>query len=129
VENRKQPQNNRSMKKTIKNLTVLVAILLMSSFTDKNPNTFIGTYGVCASDPAQIKLVINPDHTYYYQDFSVPDKKIVMNGNWTLKGKKVILENNHSEIRFHNVWTFVENGQVAKSRKGFTFYRLGKIDV
>lgn len=115
------------MKKTIKTLIVLVAIILMSSFTDKNANNFIGTYGVSASDPAQIKLIINPDHSFYYQDFSIPDKKIVISGNWALKGKKVILENNLTEKKFHNIWSFAENGQIAKSRKGFTFYRLGKI--
>jgi hypothetical protein len=115
------------MKKTIKNLIALVTIILMSSFINTNAHKFIGTYGVSASDPAQIKLTINPDHTFYYQDFSVPDKKIIINGNWTLKGKKVILTNNRPEKRFHNVWTFTENGQVAKSRKGFTFYRLGKV--
>jgi len=115
------------MKKTIKNLAVFVTIILMSSFIEKNADKFIGTYGVSASDPSQIKLTINRDHTFYYQDLSIPDKKIIINGNWILKGKKIILEN-HSQEKFHNVWTFVKNGQVARSRKGFTFYRLGKID-
>ncbi len=116
------------MTKTIKTLTVLVTIILMSSFKDKNADEFIGTYGVCSSDPSQIKLTINSDHTFYYQDLSVPDKKIVIKGNWTLKGKKVVLKDDNSKKKFHNVWTFVENGQVARSRRGLTYYRLGKID-
>ncbi len=116
------------MKKTIKILTVLATIILMSSFTDKNANEFIGTYSVSPSDPSQIKLILNSDQSFYYQDFSNPDKKILVKGNWTIKGRKVILKGNNSEKHFHNVWTFVENGHVAKSLKGLTFYRLGKID-
>ena len=95
---------------------------------DKDPTEYIGIYGVSASDPAQIKLTIRSDHTFYYQDFSVQDKKIVVNGNWTFKGKKVILNANGSGRKFHTVWAFEKNGDVAKSRKGLTFYRLTKID-
>jgi len=116
------------MTKSIKFLTTLMTIIFLSSFTDKNPNEFIGTYGVSASDPSQIKLTINSDNTFYYQDFSIADKKIVIKGNWTLKGKKVFLKDNGTNEKFHNVWTILENGQVAKSHKGLTFYRLCKID-
>ena len=105
-----------------------MTIILMSSFTNKNANEFIGTYGVSLSDPAQITLTINADHTFYYQDFSLADKKIAVKGNWIVKGHKVILQDNSSGMKFHNVWSFVENGQVAKSRKGFSFYRLCRID-
>jgi len=116
------------MTKSIKFLTTLMAIILLSSFTDKNSSEFIGTYSVSLSDPAQIKLTINSDHTFYYQDFSIPDKTIAVKGTWKQKGRKVILVENNSVNNFHKIWTFVENGQVAKSRKGFTFYRLCKID-
>jgi hypothetical protein len=116
------------MTKSIKFLTTLMTIIFLSSFTDKNLNELIGTYAVSVSDPSQIKLTINPDNTFYYQDFSVLDKKIVITGNWTLKGKKVFLKDNSSNRKFHNVWTILENGQVAKSHKGLTFYRLCKID-
>ncbi|MBL0046643.1 MAG: hypothetical protein IPP32_00880 [Bacteroidetes bacterium] len=114
------------MTTTIKTLTFLVIVILMSSFANKNSDQFIGTYGVSASDPAQIKLIINSDHTYYYQDFSFSNKKIVAKGNWRLRGNKVVLMDN--EIKFHNVWAFEKNGEVAKSRKGITFYRLCKMD-
>jgi hypothetical protein len=116
------------MTKTIKFLTTLLAIILLSSFTDKNSDEFIGTFSVPSSNPSQIKLTIHSDHTYYYQDFSIPDKKIAVKGTWKQKGRRIILEENNSANKFHNVWTFVENGQVAKSRKGLTFYRLCKID-
>jgi hypothetical protein len=116
------------MTKSIKILTILLAVILWSSFTDKNANLFIGTYGSSSSDPAQIKLTINPDHTFYYQDFSVSGNKIVVKGKWSLIGKKVLLSNNGNKTRFHNIWSFVNEGQVAKSRKGFTFYRLCRIN-
>lgn len=114
------------MTKTTKTLTLLVTVLLMSSFTKKKDDQFIGTYSVSTSDPAQIKLIINHDHTFYYQDYSISGKKIITKGNWTLRGNKVVLKKN--DIKFHNVWTFNKNGAVAKSRKGLSFYRLYKIE-
>jgi hypothetical protein len=121
-------KNINHMTKSIKFLTTLVAIIFLSSFTDKNPNAFWGSYGVSATDPSQIKLTINSDNTFYYQDFSIPAKKIEVTGNWTLKGNKVFLIENNGNKKFHNVWTIIENGQVAKSHKGLLFYRLCKIN-
>lgn len=114
------------MKKAIKSLVMVAVIIFLSSF--KNVDGFIGKYGVSASDPAQIKLVINSDHTFYYQDFSVSSKKIVVNGTWTTKRGKVHLKDNRPGNKFHNVWAFADNGQTAKSHKGLTFYRLAKIE-
>lgn len=109
-------------------LTTLMAIILLSSFTDKNANEFIGTFGVSASDPAQIKLTINSDHTFYYQDFSISQNKIEVKGDWTSKGNKVTLKSNDPRVKFHDVWSITNNGQVAKSHKGLSFYRLCKIE-
>ncbi len=114
------------MIKTVKLLAACTVIILCASFTNKALTGYIGTYGVSASDPAQIKLAIQADHSFYYQDFSVPAKKIIVNGHWTLKGKKVILNADGAVKKFHNVWTFEGNGEVARSRKGLTFYRLTK---
>jgi hypothetical protein len=116
------------MKTAIKTLTLLTLVILMSSFANTSVNQFIGTYGVSVNDPSEIKLTINADKTFYYQDFSVSYKKIVTNGSWTLKGNKLVLKDNGAEQKFHDVWTFDKNGQVAKSRKGLAFYRLTKID-
>lgn len=115
------------MTASIKCLTTLTIIMLLSSFTQKNPNAFIGTYGVSASDPSQITLTIHTDNTFYYQDFSVPDKKIVVKGYWTLKGNKILLKDSKSNDKYHNVWTISGNGQIARSRKGLSFYRLCKM--
>ncbi len=116
------------MIKAIKIFTTVAAITLLSSFTMPSTNDFLGTYSVPDSDPAQIQLTLNADHTFYYQDFSVSTNKIAVTGNWTQKGNKVMLEESESGMQFHNDWTFVENGQVAKSRKGLSFYRLCKIE-
>ena len=116
------------MIKTTQLLTALMTIILMSSFTNKDSNAFIGTYGVSETDPAHITLTINADQTFSYQDLSVPDKKIIVKGNWTLKGQKVFLLDTNAGIKFHDVWSFEDNGQVAKSRKGLSFYRLCRIE-
>lgn len=113
------------MTKTIKLFAAIATLIVLYSFTNKPDNGFIGTYGVSESDPSEIKLTINPDHTFYYQDFSNANNKITTNGTWTLKKNKLVL-NSTSGAKFHNVWTIDENGQVAKSRKGLSFYRLGR---
>lgn len=105
-----------------------MTIIVLSSFTGQSSLDVIGTYGVSASDTSRIILTINSDSTFYYQDFSIPDKKIIIHGNWTSKANKVFLQDNSMNNKFHNVWAISENGHVAKSRKGLTFYRLCKID-
>ncbi len=115
------------MIKTTQILTAVLTVILLSSFTNKNPGEFIGTYSVSETDPAQITLTIHADHTFSYQDFSASDKIIAVEGKWTMKGQKVILQDNSTGIKFHNVWSFDDNGQVAKSRKGLSFYRLCRI--
>jgi hypothetical protein len=104
------------MKKAIIFLLMTACVAVMSSFSEGNINEFVGNYGVCANDPSQIKLTINADHTFYYQDFSVSENKIIVKGNWTLEGNKVVLIDNNTDMKFHDTWTFEENGQVAKSR-------------
>lgn len=116
------------MTKTIKTLALLITVIMMSSFANKNNDQFFGTYGVSANNPSQIKLTIISDHTFYYQDFSASDNKIITTGSWTLIGSKVVLKENISKKKFHNVWTFDKNGQVARSQKGLLFYRLYKIE-
>lgn len=115
------------MKLALKTLSVIVTAFLLISFTDVTSNNFIGTYGVSGSDPSDIKLTIHADHTYTYQDFSDSKNTISVSGNWTIKGKKVLLENSDPGKKFHTVWSFTDNGQVAKSRKGLLFYRLCRL--
>lgn len=121
-------QTTDTMKKTIQLLTTMTILLVCASFTGKDATEYIGTYGVSASDPAEITLILRSDHHFYYQDFSNVHQKIAVNGNWELNGKKVVLTADGAVKKFHHVWTFDANGNVAKSRKGLTFYRLCKID-
>jgi hypothetical protein len=114
------------MKNPTQSLFFLLMFLLVSSFTSKNPSDFIGTYGVSDADPSQIQLSIYADSSFYYQDFSLPSKKIIVNGTWTLRGNTVQLQASNADVKFHKAWTFAENGKVAKSRKGMCFYRLCK---
>jgi hypothetical protein len=114
------------VKNPIKSLTILATIFVLSSFKTTEEAHFIGTYTVAANDPSQIQLRIEADHTYYFQDFSVADAKIVAKGNWRVKGNKVVLTKSDARQQFHTVWSFDEAGNVAKSRKGLSFYRLRK---
>lgn len=114
------------MTKTINTLTLIVTLLLMSSFTKKQADFFIGTYSTSASDPSQIKLIINSDHTFYYQDFSIASNKIICSGKWEQRNTKIFLIDEKSKGKFHNIWSFKNNGGKAKSRKGITFYSLIK---
>lgn len=100
--------------------------VLLCSFAPIEPEPFIGTYGVSDLDPSDIQLTIQGDHTFYYQDFSNPDRKIVRSGTWSMKGKHVVLKDKAKTKNFHHVWKFRNDGRVAQSRKGITFYRLCK---
>lgn len=112
------------MKKLI---TLFAAVAIITSAFTKSPKfDFVGTYGVSKNDPAQIKLVINQDHSFTYQDFSVPNK-INVSGSWELKGNTVVLKSS-SNTSFHNKWNFTKDGMKAKSRKGMCFYILGKLE-
>lgn len=115
------------MQKIFQLVFVLMTAILLLSFTNSNTAGFIGTYGVTSVNSSKVKLTINSDNTFYYQDFSDSENKIIAQGTWTLKGKKVVLEDLNSESKFHDVWTFDETGNVAHSRKGLCFYRLCKI--
>lgn len=112
----------------IKLFVALLGFLALLSFSNSNPETVFGTYSVYDSDPAQIKLIVNSDNTFYYQDFSNTYNKIEVTGTWTQKGDKILLNENNFTGKFHNVWTIDANGKVAKSHKGLTFYRLVKLD-
>ena len=115
------------MQKIFQLVFVLMTAILLSSFTNSNTSGFIGTYGVTSVNSSKVNLTINSDNTFYFQDFSDSENKIIAQGTWTLKGKKVVLEDLNSESKFHDVWTFDETGNVAHSRKGLCFYRLCKI--
>jgi hypothetical protein len=115
------------MSKQIKIIAALFTIIFFSSFRFSTNEEPIGTYGVTASNPSQLKLSIHADHTFKYQDYSNPKQPVVVSGKWILKGKKVVLIGSNSEQSFHHVWSFTQNGQVAKSRKGMCFYRICKI--
>ena len=111
----------------MQSILLSASIIFLSAFAPSD--NFIGSYGVSESDPAQIKLSINADHSFYYQDFSVSEKKIVVEGTWDTKGDKVVLKSKSSDPKFHDVWKFTENGQAAKSRKGLSFYRLSRLPI
>lgn len=112
---------------SIKYLTTIFIMVFSMSFTTQNYNNIIGTYGVSDSDPSQIKLTINKEFTFSYQDFSNTKKPINVSGTWKLNGNKIYLKNYNSHVKFHHIWSFDKQGNVAKSRQGLTFYKLCKL--
>ncbi len=114
------------MKKII--TPALALLLIISSFGFKaiNSTEIVGTYGVSDTDPSQIELVLNKDHSYTYQDFSNSSKKIEVSGEWELKNKNTILLKSDSELSFHRKWKIVNEGKTAKSRNGLCFYTISK---
>lgn len=116
------------MRKSISMLTACLTLTFMSALAQKQVPACVGIYGVSAADPAQIRLIIRPDSTFYYQDFSVPGKQKIVEGTWTIRGKKVHLKSNGSHPKFHDIWTISARGQYAKSRKGLLFYSLCRKD-
>lgn len=111
------------MKSFFKISLFLISVVFISFQTDLSPN-FIGKYAVSDDNPSQLELILNADQTFSFQDYSDSDNKISVQGNWRQKGSGIILTGNKRGVVFHNVWKFEQNGQVAKSRKGMTFYRL-----
>ncbi len=103
--------------------TILVAL---SSFTKNSSERFVGVFGVSENDPSGIELVLNEDQTYTYKDLSNPNSQINVSGNWILKKDQLILLNNGSNSSFHSKWKISDDGMVAKSRKGLSFYTLRK---
>jgi hypothetical protein len=116
------------MLKHLLSMLSLAMLVVLSSFTSTGKYNFIGTYGVCESDPSQIQLVIQSDNSFSYKDFPNPKNKISVTGQWVLKGRKVFLKANNKATNFHRLWSFQSNGKIAKSHKGLTFYRLGKMN-
>jgi hypothetical protein len=114
------------MKKLINTPFSVILLLTLFSFTQITELDFVGTYGVSENDPARIELRLNKDKTFTYKDLSNSDKQIDVKGNWEAKNNEILLKNYDSEFSFHTKWKISEEGMVAKSRKGMTFYTLVK---
>ena len=113
------------MKKSLKVLSFVALLALLSSFRPESTANFIGTYGVSESDPSAIRLELKADNSFTYRD---PNYKVDLSGTWVQKGHKVLLLAKNCDKRFHKVWSFDKEGKVAKSRLALCFYRLCKID-
>lgn len=114
------------MKKLTQGILLAGITLILCSFTPKNEASFVGTYGVTTSNPARISLSIFANQTYYYQDFSVPNQKIISRGKWVQTGNTLTLQDENAQKNFHRVWKFNPKSKLAKSRKGLCFYSLCK---
>lgn len=115
------------MRSVILSFVLAVGFLTFTSFSKLDNEYFVGTYGISPTNNSLIKLSIHSDFTFTYQDLTNPKNVIDVQGMWIKKGNRIVLKSSGLNDKFHNVWKFHNNGLVAKSRKGFTFYRLCKI--
>ena len=117
------------MKKILKIAVVMAVVIISQSFTTDMASKIHGTYGVSSKDHSRIKLVINEDHTFSYQDFSDQNNKIDTQGTWENKNQYVQLKSNKPNVKFHDKWKVSNNGAKAKSRKGLTYYTLCRVNL
>lgn len=103
-------------------LLLVISGLMLQAF--RNAPAIVGTYGVGADDPAAISLTLLEDHSFSYQDRSVAAHQIYVAGKWEVHNGKIILKANGPTADFHDTWHISDEGRVAKSRKGMTFYTL-----
>jgi len=115
------------MNRILKTTLSLLFLATLFSFTTIDKESIVGVYGVCESDPSAIQLTLNDDQTFTYRDHSNPNKRIDVQGNWELKNKNVVLTNYTSDYSFHTKWKIDQDGKVAKSKKGLTWYTLVRI--
>ncbi len=114
------------MKNTIKFLSVILISLSLFSWTMIIPNPSI-TYSSGEAGNSVILLELNEDGTYTYQDLSSPKKPIKLSGTYIRNPNRIRLESTTSQ-KFHNHWNISEDGKIAKSRKGLSFYSLMRLD-
>lgn len=114
------------MRKAITWSLGIVLITLISSFTTSKSEPCIGVYGVSESDPSAIRLELQADNTFSYQDFSISDAKVKVTGTWKQQGNQVRLQS-ATDQKFHHKWHLEKAGNVIKSRKGMTFLTLCRI--
>lgn len=114
------------MKSTTKFLFALLTITICYAFTTTKNDGLSATYGVSSKDPSQIELRLNNDYTFAYQDFSIPSQQIEVEGTYQMKNNKIQLMPKNEQVEFHDTWKIVDDGAVAKSRKGLAFYTLRK---
>lgn len=56
------------------------------------------------------------------------DLKLMAEGKWTIKDKKLKLLSQEYTAKIPYVWTNSDHGKAGKAIHGFCFYRLRKID-
>lgn len=114
------------MKSLITFFLAAVTFSIFAAFTSPLTDGLNVTYGVSEDNQSQIELRLNKDFTFTYQDLSNSSMKIVVEGTYRIKDKKVLLSANNNEVKFHDKWKITNDGDAAKSRKGLAFYTLRK---
>ena len=112
------------MKSLKKYIVVSMVIGLSFSFSKVDKEGISQTYRVLEQEPSPVELKLNKDFTFQYTDYAIKEHNAIIRGTYLIKGRNVMLQAENSTIRFHDRWKISEDGNIAKSRKGLSFYRL-----
>ncbi|MBI1836731.1 MAG: hypothetical protein HYR91_05645 [Flavobacteriia bacterium] len=109
------------MRKRISFIALLLVVLSMS-FTINNKfseKDVIGTYG----DKEIQFIVLNPDFTFQYKDFS-KSKVIEVQGKWKISEGSIQFNDYDSKKAIPANWEILNGGACLKAKKGLTIYSL-----
>ena len=113
----------------MKLLSALTILFFLSTAFRNDPKSGIEvTYGVCNAENPSVLLQLHEDLSFEYIDLSSGDKPIKVFGHYKWVKNSIQLETTDTTISFHHKWKLSEEGKVAKSRKGLSYYRLVKVD-
>ena len=113
------------MKRLLKTTLFAALIFMGFAFSPVISTSVVGVYGVCDDNPSNVRLELKSDNTFEYFDNSVTPK-VNVTGKWEFTKEDVVLLSSNQGATFHTKWKISENREVAKSRKGMTFYTLRK---
>ncbi|MAX79198.1 MAG: hypothetical protein CL843_03375 [Crocinitomicaceae bacterium] len=108
-------------------LLILFFIAFISQsflYQDKEKQDFSGVYSCSCEEANPLTLKINSDNTFIYHDPWNKEGDITITGTWKAKRNVLHLNSDNPELKFHDKWKVVSEGEAVKSRKGMTFYRL-----
>lgn len=109
--------------KLIKNLSFVIVLMTIFSFTVIETSDVIGKYG----DKEAVKMELNllEKGVFIFSDNSDEASPKAYRGDWSLE-KNVITLSNYGDEAIPNTWKYDEKEGALKSRKGMTFYRLAE---
>lgn len=109
----------------------LIALtILLSSFRNvtNQKSDFIGTYGNPSKNETGIRLKLNEDQSFLYEDYSNSENPLIIKGEWIVLKNKATLIVYEKPNGFATRWSLDKEGEAIKGRSKLCWYRLCKIN-